>query len=181
MLRNLTVIKSILCILFSIVFLSFCFAPLCLAEDDGVTVSEPNLFSYQAPKGWTLKSLPSATYKAACDIKGDNIGAVITVEMDKKAGSLQDYSQQSLANNKKLFAEAKIEIGTPQPFDTISGIKGIRVPIALSANGNSIPFIDYFFEGKSDAKLTVSCSCPVADKDRYASIFDAAMKTFTLQ
>jgi hypothetical protein len=148
------------------------------AEDSGLTVSEPNLFSYQAPAGWTLQSNPNSQYKVACDIKNDAVEAMISVEIDTQAGALDAWCQQSLAKNKKLFSEVDMQVGDQKPFKTVSGANGIRVPITLTVNSNKIQFIDYFFEGKSDAKIAVTCSCPAESGDHYAPLFDAAIKTF---
>jgi hypothetical protein len=166
----------------AIAVLHLCLVPVStFAEDSGVTVSEPNLFSYQAPAGWTLKSVRGAKYKAACDIKDDTVKAAIGVEIDTQPGPLDDWCQQSLAKNKKLFSEADMQVGDQKPFETVSGAKGIRVPITLTpltTSSNKIQFIDYFFEGKSDAKIAVTCSCPAESGDHYAPLFDAAIKTF---
>lgn len=153
-------------------------SPVSAVCGQGVTVDQPKLYSYQAPAGWTLQTLPSAQYPVACDTQDGRTKATISVEIDTAPGPLDAWTAQSLAKNKVQFSQYNIQIGDQKPFATGSGVNAIQVPITLTAGGNGIQFVDYFFAGSSDAKIAVTCSCPAADAAHYIPLFETAMKTF---
>jgi hypothetical protein len=100
------------------------------------------------------------------------------VESDTQAGPLDEWVKNSRAKNKEQFSGYNFQSEGEEPFETTSGIKGIRAAFTLTASGNNIQFIDYFFQGGSDAKIVVTCSCSQPDGKRYTSIFDTILKTF---
>jgi len=174
--------KSIFTGSFRAVVVVLFLAPLLMrADNKGSAVSVPNLFSYQAPMGWALQKLPSATYPAATETKNGSVQAMITVEVDHTPGALDEWCRHSLEKNKVQFAAYNMNAGEPTPFTTSSGAKGFRIVITLTANSNKLAFIDYYFSGTSDAKFVVSCTCQQTEIDHYAPIFDAAVKTFVPQ
>jgi hypothetical protein len=157
-------------------------APLLIrAEDQGTIVSVSNLFSYQAPVGWTVQKVPSATYPIATETKDGSVHASISVEADHTPGALDEWCHHSVEKNKVQFASNNMNAGELTPLTTSSGAKGFRVIITLTANSNKLAFIDYYFSGSSDAKMVVTCTCQQTEIDHYAPIFDAAIKTFVPQ
>lgn len=171
--------KSIFAGLLRSIVVALFLAPLLTrAEDQGTTVSIPNLFFYQAPVGWTVQKLPSATYPAATETKNGNVQAMISVEVDHKAGELNEWCHSSLEKNKVQFASYNMNAGELKPFITSSGAKGFRVIFTLTANSNKLAFIDYFFSGSADTKIAITCMCQQPELDHYSPIFETAVKSF---
>jgi hypothetical protein len=148
------------------------------AQDDRAQVSVPQVFSYQAPSGWTVQKIPNATYPAATDFKNGDISATITVETDHASGPLKEWCQKSLMKNKDQFAQYNFSAGDLVPFVTTAGVNGFRIAITINANSKNLAFVDYFFAGSPDAKIVVSCTCADRDTKHYSPLFDTAMKSF---
>src|ERR1039458_3607023 len=113
--------KSIFTGLLRAVVVALFLAPLLMrAEDQGATVNVSNLFSYQAPVGWAVQKLPSATYPAATETKNGSVQALISVEADHTPGALDEWCRRSLEKNKVQFASYNMSAGELTPFTTSS-------------------------------------------------------------
>lgn len=155
--------------------------------DDAPTVRVfvPNVFSYQAPPGWTLlKVSPDAAsqvpYPVAIDPghDPDHPRALITVNVDSSPQPLLDWCRGSLERSRAQFAEYQARIGDPEPFTTAAGVRALRAPIYLTAGSKPLRYEMYFFDAPGGQKLAVACTCPAEDVDHYLPLFETAMKTF---
>jgi hypothetical protein len=146
---------------------------------DGIRVTAPNVFSYEAPPGWKMQTTPTTELPApaAVELKNGVIEAMITVTVDTGAGPLDQWCKQSLAKNKVDYAAYNPRIGDPAPFETAAGVKGFRALMNLTILSKNLQFVVYFFSGSADAKIVATCSSPVDEADHYAPLFDSAMKT----
>ena len=147
----------------------------------GDTVSQAGLFSYQAPKGWSVKSTPLSKYDVAVDAPRNNFVANINVVVEPFPDSLAKY----VSANKQVIAASGIyavfQIVDEQPFETSTGAKGVRLVAKDRLNQQDMQQSFYFFEGSSNNKFVVTASCLTSDGDQYAPIFDASLKTFSPQ
>jgi hypothetical protein len=160
-------------------------APLTFAlADDGPMIVAPNVFSYQAPPAWAKINLPGTgtTYPAAVEVS--NAGgagqarAMITVNTDSAPVPLTKWCSDSLNRNKIQFAQFGAQIGELESFQTTAGAVGLRAPVDLTAHGRAIHYVMYFFAGRGDTKIAVTCACAATDAAHFAPLFEAAMKTF---
>jgi hypothetical protein len=150
-------------------------------QDLGETISQPGLFSYQAPKGWAIKSLQLSKFPIAADAPRNNFSANINVVVEPAPGSLADY----VALNKKLLVATPMfthfQIVDEQSFETSAGVKGVRLVTNDGLGKEDMQQIFYFFEGSSNNKFVVTGSSLAADGDHYAPVFNASLKTFSPQ
>jgi hypothetical protein len=85
-------------------------------QELGDTVSQAGLFSYQAPKGWAIKSTPMSKYNVAVDAPRNNFAANINVVVEPYPKSLTDY----VSLNKETIPSSPythFEIVDEQPFE----------------------------------------------------------------
>ena len=147
----------------------------------GDTVSQAGLFSYQAPKGWSVKSTPLSKYEVAVDAPRNNFVANINVVVESYPESLAKY----VSLNKQYVAASGVytvfQVADEQPFETATGAKGVRLVAKDQLNKQDMQQIFYFFEGSSNNKFVVTATCLAEDGDLYAPIFDASVKTFSPQ
>lgn len=149
------------------------------AQDLGETVSQPGIFSYQAPKGWNVKDTSFSKYKVSYDAPKNGFSANINVVVESYPKSLSDYVELNKTNLKATPLFQNLQIIDEKPFETSSGIKGTRLVVKDTVGKFDLQQIFYFYAGASDAKLVVTASCLVGDGDYYAPLFDATMKTFS--
>ena len=147
----------------------------------GDTVSQAGLFSYQAPKGWSVKSTPLSKYDVAVDAPRNNFVANINVVVESYPDSLAKY----VSLNKQIVAASGVytvfQVADEQPFETSTGSKGVRLVAKDQLSKQDMQQIFYFFEGSSNNKFVVTASCLAGDGDQYAPVFDASVKTFSPQ
>jgi len=174
---------SLLACLFGLIALMIA-APLGFAAD--LTVSQPGLFSYQVPGEWTIKSSPTVSkYPVAMAPAHDNFACNINVQTENTSVDLASYveaGEKSLANIPQI---KKFQILDKRPFQTTGGLGGVRVVLTctVESGGDLIKVwqIQYIFAGHSDTKITVTATAQPSDSDQMAPIFDAALRTFSLQ
>ncbi len=149
------------------------------AQDLGDSVSQPGVFSYQAPKGWTVKDTAISKYKISFDAPKNNFSANINVVVESYPKSLSEYVELNKTALKTAPVFQNLQIIDEKPFETSSGVKGTRLVVKDTMGKVDMQQIFYFFEGASDAKLVVTASCLVGDGDHYTPLFDASLKTFS--
>jgi hypothetical protein len=147
----------------------------------GDTVSQAGLFSYQAPKGWSVKSSPLSKYEVAFDVPRNNFVANINVVVESFPESLAKY----VSLNKQYVTASGVytvfQVADERPFETSTGAIGVRLVAKDQLNKRDMQQIFYFFEGSSNNKFVVTASCLAGDGDQYAPVFDASVKTFSPQ
>ena len=147
----------------------------------GETLKEDGLFSYQAPKGWTIKETLVSKYKIALAPSHNGFTANINVVVQPYPGSLADY----VTANKQALTTTPVfthfQIRDEKPFTTSAGANGVRLVANDGLGKQDMRQIFYFFAGSSNQKFVVTASALAADADLYASVFDASLKTFSVQ
>jgi hypothetical protein len=146
-------------------------------------VSVPHLFQYQAPPGWSVRSIATfSKYPIARNEANAAVVPQITVEMETSPEPLANWSRQFLAKNRDSLAAYRVRTGDLEPFITTAGARGFHATLDFSANVGpttlQLHYAYYFFEGSKNAKFVVACLCARDDTDHDAPLFDAAMTTF---
>lgn len=152
-------------------------------QELGDTVSQDGLFSYQAPKGWPMQQkTPWSKYDIPYDQERNlagKYGANIIVTVGLYPNSLADAvaaTKQAMSNDTKFTNLVFVD---EQSFLTSAGIKGVRIVAKATEGTMNLEHIAYFFEGSSNNKIEVVCTCLADDIEHYTPIFDASMKTFS--
>lgn len=158
------------------------FAATLVCRADGPrTVVAPGLFSYQAPPGWTVQDSPISKYKVSFASPASGFAANINVVIETAAVPLNDYVTASLSQLKATPMLLNVKVVSQQPFQTAGGLDGQRVVVTDAMGKMDLQQTFYFFDGGSNAKLVVTASCLSSDGAADAPLFDAALKTFTLE
>jgi hypothetical protein len=66
------------------------------------------------------------------------------------------------------------------PFNTDSGIKGIKLVFESKPDGKQLMQTQYYFKGNKGKMLLITCSVLSEDRPKFADMFDTAMKTFQI-
>jgi hypothetical protein len=169
------------------------------AQDLGETVSAPGVFSYQAPRGWTVKDSSMSKYDVCFDTPKDGFAANITkdgfaanITKDGFAANinvvrqaypkpLADYVDLNKSQIKSIPLLQNVIIIDEKPFQTSGGLTGTRLVITDAVGKADLEQTFYFFAGAMDIKFVVTASCLIGDEQKYAPIFDASIKTFSLR
>jgi hypothetical protein len=149
------------------------------AQDLGDTVSQPGVFSYQAPKGWTVKDTSFSKYKIALDAPKNKFSANINVVVESYSGTLAKYVDLNKTNLKASPMFQNLQIVEEKPFTATAGATGVRLVITDTVSNTDLQQVFYFLEGAADTKFVVTTTSLVGDGDHYAPLFDASMKTFS--
>jgi hypothetical protein len=136
----------------------------------GDVVSEPGLFFSQAPKGWAVQEDPELDY-ATCVGPAESDGSSPSIKTNSQGyQSVDDYVKSITPDT----GGAKIvDRGS---FTTRSDVAGQRLVIQKDSQERVV----YVFPGKSGLLLTFNCSCPAAEDGQFRPLFDASMKSLTL-
>jgi hypothetical protein len=151
-----------------------------LAADAPNLVSQPGLFSYQAPAGWAVKASPMSKYPVALDAPQNGYSANINVVAESFPGSLKDYvaANKTALSSSKLFANVRFAHETA--FQTASGLSGVRLVVLDTIGQLNLRQSFYIFPGHGDQKFVVTASSSADDGEKNSPIFDAALKTFSV-
>ena len=66
------------------------------------------------------------------------------------------------------------------PFNTDSGIKGIKLVFDSKWDGKPLMQTQYYFKGIKGKILVITCSVLPEDGPKFVDIFDTAMKSFQI-
>ncbi len=149
------------------------------AQDLGETVSQPGVFSYQSPKGWTVKDTSISKYKISFDAPKNQFSANINVVMENVPGTLAKYVDLNKTNLKATSMLQKLRIIDEKPFTTTAGAAGVRMVVTDTVGGADLQQVFYFFDGAADTKFVVTATSLAGDGAAYAPTFDASLKTFS--
>ena len=150
-------------------------------DERGPTVLEKGLFSYQAPPGWTVQQENFSKYPVSTAPRRNGFAANIDVVIARNSQSLDDYVRSTLAALRSSGALRDVRMVERRPFSTAAGLDGLRVEVAALAGSYQLREFLYFFDGGSANKLVVTASCLESDAARDALLFDASLKTFSLE
>jgi len=149
--------------------------------DMGPTVLQPGLFSYQAPKGWSVQDSPLSKCKVCVDAPKGGFAANLNVVIEANAKSLPDYVAANVAALKASPVFHDLKVVSQQAFTTAAGLDGTRLEITDTLDKFDLRQVFYFFDGGSGNKVVVTASCLIGDSAADAPLFDASMKTFSLE
>lgn len=159
-------------------------ASLSLRASPGPTVLAKGLLSYQAPSGWRAQDLASSKYQVAVAPVLTGVPTNINIEVDRAAKSMSDYITGSLANLKKLPQIKDLVVVNRNAFKTSAGLDGTRVVVTDTVpqlNNARIEQVFYYFDGGGNNKLVLTATCPASDAATDEPLFDASMKSMTLE
>jgi hypothetical protein len=139
---------------------------------------DDKLFSYTAPKGWTVRDFPGVASRISHAPPANGFAANINVVNEKAPMPLDKYL---VAAEKQLKTLPGFKSGGSKPFSTAKGIKGVRVIYEQEAQGKKLRQLAYVFPGKSGLKFVVTMSALSSDGTKYDTQFDAAAKTFIVK
>jgi hypothetical protein len=120
-------------------------------------------------------------YKISFAPAANGFAANINVVIETAAVSMNDYVAGSISALKATPALTNVTVVSQQPFQTAAGLDGQRVVVTDTMGKLNLQQAFYFFDGGSNAKLVITASCLAADGATDAPLFDAALKTFTLE
>lgn len=151
-------------------------------DELGPTVLAKGLFSYQAPSGWSVQETSFSKYPVSAAPRHDGFAANIDVVIENSPKGLDDYVSSSLAAFQGLRSALRhMRIVSRQAFLTSAGLDGVRVEAAALAGSYHLRETFYFFDGGGGNKLTVTASCLAAESTQDVPLFDASLKTLTLE
>jgi hypothetical protein len=148
------------------------------ADELGPTVLDKGLFSYQAPAGWTVAELGDAHPAAVGPVKG-GFAPDIHVDIKPNSKPMNEYVAENLRAMRQGLPGFKLI--DQKPFSTAAGLDGIRVAIIARVGKFRLQQILYFFDGGGNQVLVISACGLAADGLREAPVFDASIKTFSLE
>jgi hypothetical protein len=154
----------------------------CHGDDSGKTVLARGLFSYQAPPGWQVQDMPQSSFPLATEIPaGPDVGS-ISGAIETFSGDMPTYITEKLGAIRRTPGHETMQVMEKKSFLTTAGLGGTRVVTAETVEGRPpTERILYFFDGGLGEKILITASCPTAYVARYAPLFDASMKSFTLE
>lgn len=170
-----------------IILVLFASTPL-IAAPDAVRLTEPTGgFSYVVPVGWQVKSFVGMKFRSAFTSPVDGFAPNINVIIHQSSLPLSEYVRLVKLNTKPLIQSFPgfHWLGQPTLFVTNSGLHGLKLSSEASPLASrpelKIHQVFYCFSGRGGRRLVVTASIPTSVEDKYASLVEAAMKTFTVQ
>ena len=135
-------------------------------------------FSFCPPQGWTIQAFPGLKYSIAAGPAANGFAPNVNVVDEAADMSLPAYVDTSKKMLSKAFKGYK-EVGNRE-FKTTAGLKGSRLIIQSNQNGTQLRQTFYFFAGKGDQKLVVTCSALASGGEKLDEVFETSLKTFVL-
>ena len=142
-------------------------------------------FSYCSPEGWTIKQSLDEKFKAFWGPASNTLSPNINVKDEEDGTPLPEHVASNikyiLASPQKAGATAVTALGQSD-FVTASGQRGIKVVFHVenSARALMIRTYQYYFSGRGNQKLVLTCTVLESDRKALEPIFDRALKTFRL-
>ncbi len=145
------------------------------------TVLAKGLFSYEAPPGWQVGPQSNSAFDVSRTGNGGDFGSIL-VSIEESAKAMPDFVAARLHDFRE---RERLRIGAPKPFATTAGLDGFRVlatgPLVDGADKTPTAFVFFFFDGGANKKIAVRCACSKNREARYVPLFDAAVRSFTLE
>jgi hypothetical protein len=142
-------------------------------------------FSYCPPEGWTIKQSLEEKFKTFLGPVSNTLTPSINARDEDNEVPLPEHIaaiiKYVLASPEKSGATA-ITILRQSDFVTASGLHGIKVVFHFenSAKGLTVRTYQYYFSGRGNQKLVLTCTALEADRNTMEPVFDRALKTFQL-
>jgi len=148
-----------------------------LYADQGATISEPGVFTYQAPPDWEVKESPMSKYKVAMGPAKNGFAPNINVVTESYDGTLEHYVEANKTAIKDSPMFSNVTFVSQAAFEGANGVQGIRLVTTDTLGKMNLQQIFYFFSG-TKGKVVVTASSSIETGDQYTPIFDASLKTF---
>jgi len=150
-----------------------------LSEPASTLLSEPSGgFKYMIPEGWTTAEFPGFKFRICRGVPSNGFSPNIAIVDETFDGSVEDYVKACLEPMEKGAQGFKLL--EKKPFNTDSGIKGIKLVFDSKWDKKQLMQTQYYFKGIKGKMLVITCSVLPEDGPKFADIFDAAMKTFQI-
>jgi hypothetical protein len=151
-------------------------------EDLRPTVLAKGLFSYQAPPGWTLLDSVSSKFPVAVGPRIDRFTPTLSVDIDDFSGSLDAYVKDRKNMLKRGGGRfTRVTPITRELVVTSAGLDGVRVIYRAIREGRELWLVCYYFDGGSNKMLRVTGTSLAIGGRTNGVLFDAAVKTLTLE
>ena len=150
-----------------------------LSEQPSTLLSEPSGgFKYIIPEGWATSEFPGFKFKISRGAPSSGFTPNIAVVDESFDGSVEDYVTACLEPMEKGAQGFKLI--EKMPFNTDSGIKGIKLVFDSKWDGKQLMQTQYYFKGIKGKILVITCSVLPEDGPKFVDIFDTAMKSFQI-
>jgi hypothetical protein len=150
---------------------------LALAQEGGRTILEKGLFSYEAPPGWHVTEL-NLTHPVSAGPARDGFAANIHVDITTSALPLEKFVAENI---RAAQSSAGFQLVSESPYSTAAGLDGTRVVVTETVGGLNLQQAFYFFDGGNNQKIVLSAACLTKDGAVDAAMFDASVRTFSLE
>jgi hypothetical protein len=148
------------------------------SPDLGKAVAEDGLFSFQGPKDWEPQDDPEREY-ATCvgppEAGGFKPFIIITPEDNQ---TVDDYVKSQ--TEKLTGTGGKPALVDKRSFKTDHGDTGMRLVVKNESSPRKIESVRYVFSAKNGLLLVFRCQCLSSDDAQFRPMFDASMKSLTL-
>jgi hypothetical protein len=138
------------------------------------------LFSYVPPEGWTVSDIPGLKFKVSRGEPANGFAPNIVIVDEAYNKSLEDYVKDNITTMEKLFQGQKIL--SQSDFTTSDGTRALKMVTERDDPQvkKTLRQTYYFFDA-GNKKLVAACTRLAGNGDSVDSLFDAAMKTFTVK
>jgi hypothetical protein len=130
------------------------------------------------PEGWTTAEFPGFKLKISRGVPSSGYAPNIVVVDEAFDGSVEDYVTACLGPMEK--DDQGFKLLEKKPFNTDSGVKGIKLVFESKWDRKQLVQTQYYFEGIKGKMLVITCSVLPEDGPKFSQIFDSAMKTFEI-
>ena len=150
------------------------------ADEPGIKIGTPSLFSYIAPSGWTSQVGPSGAmggFPQAVGPASNNFTPDITFKTNgyqTVSHFVQTYRPTLIDVPSQVFPMKLVDT---KPFVTAAGVHGMRLHSIDPSSPPTAEQFSYVFPNPDGMVFEFACACAPADANHYAPIFDACMKT----
>lgn len=140
-------------------------------------------YSLCVPQGWTVEEKEGQKYKLIFAPRDETFTPNINVKEDTNALALADYVAASLkyvGDHYQEIGATSVKMLGQSNFRTTSGLTAIRVAFSTEFKGLTIRTLQYYFSGRNNRKLIVTCTFLEEKKVALDPVFDRALKSFQL-
>ena len=149
--------------------------------DAGRYLASDGMFSFSIPSGWVLREIPGRKYKVAFGQPISGFAPNINVTDEAFSGALDAYVEGNLRVMPQMYERLgykNFQVLNRDVFYTSAKQAGARVITQSEVSGTVLRQTFFFFDGKDDRKLVVTCTTLADGGKDYDSVFEKSLKTF---
>jgi hypothetical protein len=147
-------------------------------EEKPVIVSVPGLFSYHAPPGWSMLTLPQIPNPVSVDSRQQSPRPWIQVDGVHSQTPLAQFVAENEQRLKEMVPGSKIV--EEAPFLTTANAHGVRVVVRSKPHEHEFQAVYYFFDAPYNTKLMIFANGLAPAFERNAPLFDEAIRTLVI-